>query len=248
MTGRIYLSEPGPKYRAAMRAASKIALRGGALSRSSFHRAEKPWCDEPVLVGYRARGISGLSRSLEVSLYAPCRKCEKCRTFRRWKWVERMESEGAIAPRTWFLSLTFDPITYAGILAEARSMRGWDFDKAVERVSYRHVQLYLKRVRALGAKLRYFAVLEQGKEGGRWHYHLLIHEVSRPVTHSMLSRAWRAGYFYGKLCASSGEKAPRVWRYISKYLTKGSGRARASARYGQGPRDAAPPQGGGSHF
>ena len=208
-----------------------MAKQGYQVSQTEFVDLRKPFCDEPVEVKRRIRS-GGLYKGIELFRYAPCRKCEKCLLFRRLKWKERMSWEITQGKRTWFVTLTFAPTHMAGVYQEARSLPGSNWHARVDRAAYAHVQRYLKRLRKYNPKLRlrYCAVFELGKNTGRPHYHLLIHEHGeRPVSKRSLEEQWRS-HVHARLVRSSNGAAG----YLSKYLTKDiSARMRASLAYGQ---------------
>lgn len=218
-------------YHPAERVAAKLALRGGAVSHTTYQGTWLPWCDNPVQVVVERRSGFG-ERGLEATMKVPCRRCDRCLLFRQLTWRDRAAAEVALSKRTWFLTLTFSPVHLAGILAEARSQ-----DPArIERAAYRHVQLYLKRVRKAvpRAKVRYLAIYERGAETGRSHYHLLIHEVGeRPISKRVLEEQWRS-HVHARLVDAA---SPGAASYVTKYLTKSVGtRPRASDDYGHGYR------------
>lgn len=212
--------------------AAKLALRGGFISPSEYHLPARSYCTAPVLIGRRAGPKHGLKRSLEVSMYVPCRKCPKCLKFRRLRWRERMESETlATKFRTWFVTFTFDPLALAGILAMAHSADPSKlFEQRVDEAAYKHLQRAIKRLRKSGAAFRYVFVFERGEETGRPHYHGLIHESGpAPVTYRQIAGCWRF-ISHAKLMPD-GDLI--TFRYISKYLGKSlSIRPRASLKYG----------------
>ena len=229
-----------PADAATRKMASRMAMRGQALSGYQFHNAQKPYCDEPVAIR-RAVRAGGLHRSIEVSMFGPCRKCEKCLLFRKMKWRERalheLDHTWSQNRRTWMLALTFSPTHLAGVIMEAQKLRGPG--DLVERAAYRHVQLYFKRLRKAGARFRYLAIFERGGESGRPHYHAFIHESGpRPILHQMLDSQWRS-FANPKLIRS--QDAVGKASYITTYATKSFDiRPRASVGYGKGLRK--PPQ------
>lgn len=221
--------------------AVKAALAGGQEGQSSWVGPWSPWCDNPIWVERRVTSrqahdakkignckISDMLKSLEVAIQVPCRRCEKCLKFRQCEWRERAVAECGSANRTWWMCLTFSPIHLAGILVSARS----DSVKDIERVAYRAVQKYFKRLRKAGAVFRYFAVYERGDLHGRSHYHLLLHETgSRPISNETLQDLWPSNVWVRLLGC---EDAGRTSSYITKYATKSLDiRPRASVKYGQ---------------
>ena len=231
------LFEEQPKDRATRSMAAGVALRGGQLSRTQFHDPGVPYCDtpEPVLRYIRA---GGSDRPLEVTAFRPCRRCAKCLQFRQLQWRERCLNEIEHSPRTWLVTLTFDPHHLAGILFEAARFSHLG-TAAEDRAAYSHVQKYLKRLRkAASARCRYMFVFERGEETGRPHYHALLHEVDRPISKRLIEANWRSNV-HARLVKSGRGSAS----YVTKYLTKSLDvRPRASAGYGN--RNHRPPSQG----
>lgn len=219
-----------------IKAASKLLLNGRAQKVGHIvEAAGLPYCDSPVPVSVASpRGTGGL----EVQMFGPCRKCEKCLQYRALHWRDRAMNEIAMAHlrgrRTWMVTLTFSPPHLAGILAEA-SVAGDRSLKGVDRMAYRHVRGYLDRVRKAGFPFRYLAVFERGERTGRAHYHLLLHEGREgPILKRTLETRWRS-HVHARVIDMDGDGAQRkAAAYVSKYATKAAEiRIRASARYGQ---------------
>ncbi len=218
-----------------------VALRGGAVSRSSFVSNWQPYCDNPITVNRRITSreahkglrIGGLKltdevTALEVSIQVPCRRCAKCLQWRQMKWRERAIQELGKAKRTWFVTLTFSAIHLAGVLLEAKGST----PKEVEAAAYPHVQRYIKRLRKIMPDFRYLIIYERGEKSGRSHYHMLLHEHgSKPITKQTLETQWRS-FVHARLV--SGERNSRSASYITKYATKSFDiRPRASLKYGK---------------
>lgn len=226
--------EQSGRDRGTFRTAAKMALRGKAVSGYQFYDPAKPWCDDPQRI-HRTTPAGGMTKAVEVTHFAPCRRCEKCLTFRRLHWRERILTEIERAPRSWAISLTFSPTHLAGIIYEADEQ-----NVSVERAAYGHVQQYFKRlrkVRTIGGQplnFRYVAVFERGKLKGRPHYHLLLHEINGPVTKRVLESRWRS-YSAPRLVAKADSRdCRRKASYITTYATKSFDvRPRASRGYGK---------------
>lgn len=218
--------EEQPLDRGVRKLAAKLALSGGTRHAGEYFADWQPYCDDPVTV-HRHVKAGGFDRSIAATIKAPCRKCAKCLQFRQMKWRERALVECHHAPRTWFITLTFSPVHLAGVLIEARSSALKDVDAA----AYKHVQRYLKRLRKI-AKIRFLAVYERGEQTGRSHYHLLVHEVNRPIPKRELESRW-ISHVHARLVDLA---TPGAASYITKYTTKAADiRPRASARYGRPP-------------
>lgn len=180
-----------------------------------------------------------------------CRRCKSCLQARAHHWAERAIAESAMAPRTWFGTLTFSPAEQWATEARARAnAAAWyrparrynegevEFANRVREA--RFIQMHtangplltkwLKRIRKeSGAKLRYILVAEAHKSG-RPHYHCLVHETNEGgrVLHKTLSSQWIHGFSQFKLADDSAAK------YVCKYLSKAAeARIRASLDYGR---------------
>lgn len=216
--------------------AAKLLLRGAARLDGWRAIADAlPYCDTPVRVALtRQRGC----KPLEVSFWAPCRRCVKCLQFRSLRWRERALRECAatlaLGRRTWFVTLTFSPAHLAGVLAEARKEFGDAELVSVDRAAYRHVRGYLDRVRKAGFPFRYLAVMERGEQTGRLHYHLLLHESrAGPVLKRTLETRWRSHVHCRLVDMDKDRGVDGAASYVAKYATKSCLiRMRASARYG----------------
>lgn len=134
-----------------------------------------------------------------------CRKCEACLRHRRQVWFARMMSELGVSPRTWFVTLT------------------WRGEEPT--APYRDVQLWLKRLRKR-AKLRFVAVQERGDEGGRLHWHLLVH-TGVFVRARHVREDWPQGF-----CKATLAKSANVG-YLANYASGAMLRVHASTGYGR---------------
>lgn len=211
-----------------LKTAVKLALKGARRSQTEVHADWEPYCDDPVKVVRSRRSANGV-KGVEVSFFAPCRRCAKCLQFRQMKWRERALIEHQQAPRTWFVTLTFSPHHLAGIIAESYRLPVESRVKAIDRAAYEHIKRYFKRLRKAGHRFRYLAVYERGEETGRSHYHLLLHEISRPIPKRDIEAQWRS-HVHCRLVADDGRGTAS---YITKYATKSLDVApRASLHYG----------------
>jgi len=91
----------------------------------------------------------------------PCGRCGFCGATRRSDWAIRLKYERKMHLDSKFVTLTYaDPHLV------------WkDGNPQVHR---RHTQLFFKRLRKAGYKLRYYGVAEYGAKTFRPHYHLLL--------------------------------------------------------------------------
>lgn len=230
--------------------AKRLALRGDAVSRWEYVATWEPYCDNPITLSLHATQYD-IERPKPMSSHfkVPCRKCAKCLQFRQMKWRERALSEIAAAKRSWFVTLTFSPLHLAGIMQEARTLKGRDMAEKVDRAAYRHVQRFFKRLRKAmpESRFRYIATFEEGEKTGRAHYHLLLHEQGpKPLTKRLIERQWRSNV-HCRLVDTEQDAMGKA-SYITKYATKSlTVRVRSSTRYGSLPSkgesiDAPPPR------
>lgn len=196
----------------------------------------KPWCDAPVQITLTAPADQFNKRkSAHVEMLVPCRKCEKCIKVKRHLWRKRMYSE-LCAPRTWNIRISFSPAHLARIRIRGALLSESNPEIALERAAYADIQRFFKRLRkSTSVRFRYWAVAEFGEQNGRLHYHVLIHEISGPLTKRQLEKQW-FGFHHSQLWARLvwNPQDPRLSNYLLKYLTKtASSRIRCSYRYGK---------------
>jgi len=206
-------------------------------------------CLAPIEIRYRGvsdRIMVGLGREADTVgiayMHARCRQCENCLKARRRLWTLRAQSECALAPRTWFGTLTVRPMDrvrylYAAQLRNDRaSSDSWDtqssadqFRKLVQEINP-EITRFLKRVRKNAASFRYLLVTE-AHEDGFPHFHMLVHELGTNILKKELDACWRVGFSRFKLIPVGD---PKGARYVCKYLSKSAlTRIRGSQRYGQ---------------
>ena len=80
----------------------------GAHCLAPFSRTLHARRDYRAEKGYR---INPGSLTLHLS-GLPCRKCERCRAVRGTQWRQRIRSELALWPRTWFCTYTLRPAVH----------------------------------------------------------------------------------------------------------------------------------------
>lgn len=138
-------------------------------------------------------------------------------TKKQLLWKQRIGMEIAAAEKSLLLRLSFRP-------------RGrLDFHTpAADKREYPEVQRWLKRVRKkYGSGVRVCVIGEFGGEGGRLHYHALLHGP-RNMRSRVARREWKQGYTHAIKVARG-----RVGSYLAKYLSKDDAlRPRASVAYG----------------
>jgi len=180
-----------------------------------------------------------------LDIWVPCRRCRTCLRRKRYHWTMRAMTEIRAAEanwgRTWFITLTFNPVYRSRITMAAEAAhgdQGWaelsseQRSAALAEQAQPFVTLWMKRVRAQsGTALRYLSVTELHKDGFP-HCHLLVSEQdgSVPLRHAVIARQWHYGFSNAKLVDSADPKAAE---YATKYLSKSPvTRVRASVGYG----------------
>lgn len=209
-----------------------------------------------VVVGDTTRGGLPVHGDLTVR----CRRCQRCRNFRRAMWTNRTLERLAETPgRIWFVTLTFDEPNYALITKQkAGPLSDAEF-RAASSEGYKLVQKYLKLVRKGGtyvheedgikvqppATVRYVCTAEAGEKGGRLHYHFLLMEHGEPIKKRFLQQKWKFGHSHVKLVDERNDR--RLANYVCKYLTKSlSARVYASQKLSKTERTPACDGPGGS--
>lgn len=135
----------------------------------------------------------------------PCGKCYECVKRRRNDWVIRCKIERQHSPYVYFVLLTYAKTD--GVLAK------------------RDIQLFLKRLRIRGVKLKYLIVGELGEKKGRPHWHCLFFMKER-LDYALVSAAWHGGYDDASRMSRAGWvnisvlKSDRGIRYTVKYIYK----------------------------
>lgn len=127
----------------------------------------------------------------------PCGKCAFCLQNKRHDWQFRIYHEiKAQEHPGLFLTLTYHP-KYVKRTPNGFSLR------------FRDVQLYFKRLRKAGYKIKYIAVGEYGTSTFRPHYHILLW-TNTPITE--LERQWWCGAIHvGRVAMASA-------MYTLKYI------------------------------
>lgn len=97
----------------------------------------------------------------KIDMAVPCGNCVFCTATKRSDWALRLHYEGRR-----HLVKKFITLTYAD--AHLRWKNG------ISQLDKRDVQLWLKRLRRAGPKVRYYAVGEYGSKTFRPHYHIIL--------------------------------------------------------------------------
>lgn len=110
-------------------------------------------------------------------ILVPCGKCGFCAATRRSDWAIRLMYERKLHMSSKFVTLTY-----------ADAHLKWE--NGQPQLHREHVQLFLKRVRKEGYKLRYYGVGEYGSKTFRPHYHLLLFG---DIPEEVIRRQWYHG-------------------------------------------------------
>jgi len=109
----------------------------------------------------------------------PCDMCKLCKQNRVNDWVGRCLAEASTSEHVATVSLTYAP------------RHDWA-DLSDKVVNVTHFQLFIKRLRKAGHKIRYFVAGEYGDLRGRAHFHVIL--------------------FFTKLCAEPSGRVPYLDR------------------------------------
>lgn len=130
-----------------------------------------------------------------------CGRCAFCLATKRSDWALRLHYEGRQHLVKKFITLTY---------ADAHL----HFKDGVSQLDKRDVQLWLKRVRKTGAKVRYFAVGEYGSQTFRPHYHVLLFG---DVSDDVIRNSWPLGHVH------IGQVTEASVMYCLGYIVNGKG-------------------------
>lgn len=121
-------------------------------------------------------------------MVVPCGSCAFCGATKRSDWALRLHYEGKK-----HLCKKFVTLTYAN--------QNLHWKNNVSQLDKRDLQLFFKRLRKTGAKVRYYAVGEYGSKTYRPHYHILLFGET---TDSAIREAWGLGLVHiGQITESS---------------------------------------------
>lgn len=121
-------------------------------------------------------------------VHVPCGSCPFCCATKRSDWALRLNYEARLHCGSKFITLTY-----------ADNELTWNSGQP--QLVKRDLQLFFKRLRKKGYKLRYFAVGEYGSKTFRPHYHVI---VFGSIPDQVLNKAWGKGHVHiGKVTAAS---------------------------------------------
>lgn len=139
-------------------------------------------CLAPIIIKTKPKTRSTKKKSYTPEarkVQVPCGKCFECFNNKRLQWWFRVQQENKfnLEPYRWFLTLTYN---------ERKVPRR----KGVRTLYKRHPQLFFKRLRKAGYKIKYILVGEYGTETRRPHYHAIL--WTDAPDHA-ISNAWKYG-------------------------------------------------------
>lgn len=151
------------------------------------------------------------------SLFLSCGQCVGCRLERSRQWAVRCMHEASLYEDNCFVTLTYE--------RSSVSLR------------YRDFQLFMKRLRKVAGRVRFYMCGEYGEAFGRPHFHVCLFGYDFPdrvylsktgsgfklYRSALLESLWRFGF--SSVGAVTFESAAYVARYVMKKVT-GPGAAR----------------------
>jgi len=142
----------------------------------------------------------------EISV--PCGRCAFCLATRRSDWSTRLEYEA----KKW-VTKTFITLTYADAHLYFRN--------GLSQLRKCDLQLYFKKLRKAGYRLRYFAVGEYGSRTFRPHYHVLLFGE---IPEGVLRAKWDKGMVH------IGQVTQASISYCLKYVVNSRGKGMRNGR------------------
>lgn len=139
-------------------------------------------------------------------MVVPCGKCAFCAATRRSDWATRLEYESKLHLVKKFITLTY-----------ANPHLTWNYGNP--QLVKRDLQLWFKRVRKTGCRIRYYAVGEYGSVTFRPHYHVLLFG---DVSDDVIRKAWPLGQVHiGTVTQASimyclGYITNKSWKHLHK--------------------------------
>lgn len=156
-----------------------------------------------------------------------CRKCEQCCDHYVEDWVGRCIAEGQVSVGWNTITLTYSSeITQ---YMDGRDIKIDQREKAAY-LTYKDVQLYLKRLRKNGFPCRYFVVGEYGTKRGRAHWHVICFWQKKIPPHVLRENFREHHWPHGFSFWDEGRFTDSV-RYVLKYLHKTKGDEAAQSKF-----------------
>lgn len=148
-------------------------------------------------------------RGFDKTIHVPCGRCIGCRLERSRQWAVRVMHEASMHDENSFITLTYRPED----LPPLASLRYSDF------------QLFMKRLRKVHKRVRFYMCGEYGEEGPgiHPHFHACIFGTSFPDRvffkaglwrSAVLERLWPFGF------SSVGELTFESAAYVARYCTQ----------------------------
>lgn len=134
-------------------------------------------------------------------IVVPCGNCAFCGATKRSDWATRIHYESKLHLVKKFITLTY-----------ADSHLVWK--NGTSQLHKAHLQLFFKRVRRAGYRLRYYAVGEYGSKTYRPHYHVLLFG---DVPENVIRDSW----WYGQV--HIGQVSEASVMYCLGYMVNGKG-------------------------
>lgn len=134
-------------------------------------------------------------------MVVPCGNCAFCTATKRSDWALRLHYEAKLHDVKKFVTLTY-----------ADCHLNWR--DGVPQLSKRDLQLWFKRVRRAGYRIRYYAVGEYGSKTFRPHYHVILFG---DVSDSAIRESWPLGHVH------IGNVTDASIMYTLGYIVNGKG-------------------------
>lgn len=134
-------------------------------------------------------------------MVVPCGNCVFCTATKRSDWALRLHYEARLHDVKKFVTLTY---------ADAHLV----FKNGISQLHKRHLQLWFKRVRRAGFKLRYYGVGEYGSKTFRPHYHVILFG---DVPDDVIRQHWPWGHVH------IGQVTDASIMYTLGYIVNGKG-------------------------
>lgn len=119
-----------------------------------------------------------------------CRKCELCLFNKVKDWAGRNIAQSKVSTKSFAITLTYGPELDQypdedGNGAYGQPIPGKSDHIRTAVLTYSDVQKYLKYLRALGYRFQFFVTGEFGSEGGRAHWHVILHFKGKVPGHEL---------------------------------------------------------------
>ena len=141
----------------------------------------------------------------DQSIYVPCGQCVGCRLERSRQWAVRCMNEASLHSENCFITLTYKD--------------------APQSLNYRDFQLFMKRLRKVFPRVRFYMCGEYGDNFDRPHFHACLFGINFPdrvkfgklFRSPLLEKLWPHGF--SSIGDVTFESAAYVARYVMKKIT-----------------------------